>query len=200
MISVLKLPFVFDSQRLKEDLQNFAPVDWTPHFNTQYYEGDWSGIALRAPKGATVNQLYPDPTAEDGYADTEMLARCRYIPEVLAAFRCEMESARFLRLGAGANIREHRDFRLGYEDGVVRLHIPVQTNPQVEFFLDGQSVDMKEGETWYLNFNLKHRVKNGGASDRVHLVIDCLLNDWLAAFFPSEENAERETRNDAFDR
>jgi hypothetical protein len=189
MIPVLKLPFVFDSARLKNDLQSFAPTDWTPHFNTRYYEGDWSGIALRAPKGTAVNQLYPDPTAKDGYAETAMLERCDYIPEVLAAFRCELESARFLRLGAGANIREHRDYQLGYEDGFIRLHIPVQTNSQVEFYLDGQSVEMREGEAWYLNFNLKHSVKNGGASDRVHLVIDCVLNDWLRAFFPPEDSA-----------
>ena len=115
-----------------------------------------------------------------------MLARCSYVAEVLATFKCELESARFLRLGAGSNIREHRDYQLGYEDGVVRVHIPVQTNPQVEFYLDGQKIDMKEGEVWYLNFNLKHRVVNGGESDRVHLVVDCALNDWLRAFFPLE--------------
>jgi hypothetical protein len=187
MIPVLKLPFVFDARRLKDDLRNFAVGDWIPHFNTRYYEGDWSGIALRAPKGAKVNQIYPDPVAKDGYEDTEMLARCKYIPEVLAAFQCEMESARFLRLGAGANIREHRDYQLGFEDGFARIHIPIQTNRQVEFYLDGQSVEMSEGEAWYLNFNLKHRVSNGGETDRVHLVVDCLLNDWLRSFFPHEE-------------
>jgi aspartyl/asparaginyl beta-hydroxylase (cupin superfamily) len=98
-----------------------------------------------------------------------------------------MESARFLRLGAGANIREHRDYQLGFEDGFARIHIPVQTNRQVEFYLDGQSIEMSEGEAWYLNFNLKHRVSNGGETDRVHLVVDCLLNDWLRSFFPHEE-------------
>ena len=186
MISILKFPFAFDSQSLKNDLQNFAPNDWTPHFNVHYYEGEWSGIAFRAPANTTVNQLYPDPAAKDGYADTEMLARCEYIPEVLSAFKCEMESARFLRLGAGSRIREHRDYQLGYEDGVVRIHIPIATNPQVEFYLDGQSVEMKEGEAWYLDFNLKHRVTNGGATARVHLVLDCVLNDWLKAFFPQQ--------------
>lgn len=130
-------------------------------------------------------QLYPDPTASE-YADTEMLAPCSYVPEVLSAFKCETESARFLRLTAGSTIREHRDHKLGFEDGVVRVHIPVQTNPQVEFFLDGKPVEMKEGEAWYLNFNLKHSVANRSAEDRVHLVIDCILNDWLREFFPSE--------------
>jgi hypothetical protein len=38
---------------------------------------------------------------------------------------------------------------------------------------------MKEGECWYHNFNLPHRVANRGTADRVHLVLDCVLNDWL---------------------
>lgn len=184
MISTLKFPFAFDAERLKNDLRKFASGDWTPHFNTGYYEGDWSGIALRAAKDAHM-QLYPDPSATE-YADTEMLARCSYVPEVLSAFKCETESARFLRLTAGSTIREHRDHKLGFEDGVVRVHIPMQTNAQVEFFLDGKPVEMKEGEAWYLNFNLKHSVVNRSAEDRVHLVIDCILNDWLREFFPTE--------------
>jgi len=184
MISILKFPFSFDGERLKNDLRNFAPEDWTPHFNTQYYEGDWSGIALRAAKSANV-ELYPDPTATE-YVDTKWLARCAYVPEVLAAFQCEIESARFLRLTVGSNIREHRDFKLGFEDGFVRVHVPMQTNRQVEFYLDGEFLQMNEGEAWYLNFNLKHSVKNGGTQDRIHLVIDCVLNDWLREFFPSE--------------
>jgi hypothetical protein len=58
MITKLKFPFTFDSDALKKDLQKFSNEDWTPHFNTSYYEGDWSGVALRAPKNALV-QLYP---------------------------------------------------------------------------------------------------------------------------------------------
>ena len=184
MISTLKFPFGFDAARLKNDLARFAPEDWTPHFNKQYYEGDWSGIALRAAKDAHVD-LYPDPTAT-AYENTEMLARCSYLPEVLAAFRCEIETARLLRLTVGSNIREHRDYKLGYEDGFVRVHIPMQTNPMVEFYLDGELLRMNEGEAWYLNFNLKHSVRNDGAEDRIHLVVDCVLNDWLRKFFPAE--------------
>jgi len=181
MISVLRLPFKFDSKSLQSDLRNFTPADWTPHFNVHYYEGDWSGIALRATKGAHV-QLYPDPTAT-GFEDTAMLLRCSYIPEVLKAFECELETVRFLRLGAGASIREHRDYKLSVEDGVARVHIPVKTNSQVEFYLDGKRIEMQEGEAWYLNFNLHHSVKNTSGEDRVHLVVDCIVNDWMRDFF-----------------
>jgi hypothetical protein len=42
---------------------------------------------------------------------------------------------------------------------------------------------MREGECWYVNFNLAHAVENRGASDRVHLVIDGLVNDWVRTVF-----------------
>jgi hypothetical protein len=48
MIPTLRLPFQFDKEKLRRDLELFGPGDWTPHFNTGYYEGDWCGIALRA--------------------------------------------------------------------------------------------------------------------------------------------------------
>lgn len=182
MISTLKLPFVFDSGKLKNDLNKFAESDWTPHFNTQYYEGDWSGIALRSTRNAKLGGLYPDPTAEE-FEDTGYLSRCDYLPEVLKTFKCELESARLLRLGAKARILEHRDYKMSFEDGVARIHIPVLTNPQVEFFLDKKPVQMSEGEVRYLNLNLPHSVINHGTNERVHLVIDCLVNDWLREFF-----------------
>jgi len=188
MVPVLKFPFAFDAERLKADLRPFGPADWTPHFNTQYYEGDWSGIALRTTKNAHV-PLYPDPTVSE-FVDTAMLARCSYVPDVLRTFECDLKIVRFLRLGAGAAIRSHQDFDLGFEDGQARVHIPIVTNLQVEFHLDEQLVQMREGEAWYLNFNLFHRVENKGSDARVHLVIDCVVNDWLRSFFPVEDQAQ----------
>jgi aspartyl/asparaginyl beta-hydroxylase (cupin superfamily) len=97
-----------------------------------------------------------------------------------------------MRLKAGSSIREHRDYQLGFEDGEVRLHIPVVTNTEVEFVLDGVRSDMKEGECWYHNFNLPHRVANRGTVDRVHLVLDCVVNDWLREMLLSTEAAGTE--------
>ena len=181
MIATLKLPLSFDLQALKRDLQNLAPEDWTPHFNTQYYEGDWSGVPLRAPANAHVS-LYPDPTAEE-YVDTEVIVRCPSVSDALEKFECETESVRFLRLGAGAVIREHRDYKLSVEDGIARVHIPIKTSPDVEFYLDGTRLEMKEGEAWYLNFNLPHSVRNNSLDERIHLVIDCIVNDWFRELF-----------------
>jgi hypothetical protein len=183
MLATLKLPFTFDPKWLQAELAQIQPDEWVNHFNTSIYEGDWSGVALRSVGGAALT-LYPDPTATGQFSDTAILGRCPYYQTVLATFHCPLTSVRLLRLKAGSSIREHRDYRLGYEDGEVRLHIPVLTNPAVAFFLQGERVWMRAGECWYLNVNLKHRVDNQSTADRIHLVIDCVVNEWLAAFFP----------------
>jgi hypothetical protein len=185
MVPILKLPFSFDPDRLKADLATFADDDWVPHFNKPYYEGEWSGIALRSV-GGVAKQLYPDPSATASFADTSNLDHCPYLREVLATFQCPLLSVRLLKLKARSNIREHKDFNLGYEDGEFRLHVPVVTNPNVKFFLNNERVIMGEGECWYLDLNLRHRVENESDADRVHLVIDCVVNDWVRALFEAE--------------
>jgi hypothetical protein len=185
MLKSYKLPRSFNPDHLKAELARFQPDEWVPHFNTRYYEGEWSGIALRAV-GGKAGQLYPDPTATDDFADTPMLARCPYFQEVLAAFHCPLTSARLLKLAARSSIREHKDYKLGFEDGEMRVHVPVVTNLDVAFFLAGEQVIMQEGEAWYLDLNLPHRVENHSDLDRIHLVIDCVVNDRVRELFPAE--------------
>lgn len=180
--ATLKLPLQFDARLLQHDVDQFAAPEWQAHFNRQVYEGDWSGIALRAFPNAAV-PLFPDPSSPQEFCDTPALARLQYVPTVLASIQTEIRSARLLKLASGANIRRHRDYQLSPEDGEVRLHIPVYTAPEVEFILNEQRVSMAEGELWFLNFNLYHSVHNASARDRIHLVVDCVFNDWLRGFF-----------------
>lgn len=178
MQATFRLSVTFDAARLQADLDNIVGGDYVPHFNTRTYEGDWSAVPLRSV-GGRADHIYPDPTAKQAFADTPLLERCPYVREILAYFACPQQAVRFLRLKAGSIVKPHRDYELGFEDGEVRLHIPVRTNPDVVFLLDGKRVVMREGECWYNDFNLVHSVENRGASDRVHLVIDCVVNDWL---------------------
>jgi hypothetical protein len=99
------------------------------------------------------------------------------------ALDCPLTAVRLLGLGPGAAILEHSDYKLGYDDGAVRLHVPIVTAPEVEFFLDGVPVVMGPGECWYLNLNLPHRAANHSLRRRIHLVVDCILNDGLRARF-----------------
>jgi hypothetical protein len=182
MIDKLLFPFTFDVQKLQKEVFAFGDHEWIPHFNTGYYSGDWSAIPLRSA-GGDPRRIFPDPTGKIAYQDTPHLLSCPYIKEVVDSLQCEKVDVRLLRLRAGSSIREHSDYDLAYEDGEVRVHIPVVTNARLEFFLNKERVEMKEGECWYLNFNLPHSVVNGGTNDRIHLVIDCKVNDWMTAAF-----------------
>ena len=176
--ATLKLAPHYDATRLEHDLNQIVGSEFIPHFNKRYYEGDWSVVPLRSVGGRS-DQIYPDPTATNKYADTPLLDRCPYVREVLTSLECQLQAVRFLRLKAGSVIKEHMDYNLSLEDGELRLHIPVTTNPEVEFVLDGHRIVMNPGELWYCNFNLPHRVTNHGSTDRIHLVIDCFVNDWV---------------------
>ncbi|HTA29939.1 MAG TPA: aspartyl/asparaginyl beta-hydroxylase domain-containing protein [Candidatus Cybelea sp.] len=178
MRASLKLPMRFEPALLQADLREITAEAFVAHFNVRYYQGDWSVAPLRSI-GGRADHIYPDPTAKNAFADTPLLARCPYVRHVLASFPCPQQAVRFMRLKAGSTIKEHSDYKLAFEDGEVRVHIAVVTNPEVEFVLNGVRVDMKEGESWYHNFNLPHRVANHGTADRVHLVVDCVLNEWL---------------------
>ncbi len=182
MTDTLKFPFEFNIEKMQKEVLAFRAEEWVPHFNKGYYSGDWSAIPLRSVGGNPL-RIFPDPSGTGKYMDTPHLSRCPYLQTVLGSLECEKIDVRLLRLKAGSEIREHSDYDLSFEDGEVRLHIPVMTNPKMEFYLNGKRVVMKEGECWYLNLNLMHRVANRGLTDRIHLVIDCRVNPWLEAFF-----------------
>ena len=173
-----RLPLRFDVGGLQTDLAGLVAGEWAAHFNGGYHDGGWTGIGLRTV-GGDAKSLYPRPDAD--YADTPLLARCPHIRAALAELRAPLHAVRLLRLAAGAVIREHCDDRLSLADGAARLHVPIATNPGVEFYLDGVRLPMAEGECWYVDFSLPHRVQNLGATDRIHLVVDCAVSDWLLA-------------------
>jgi len=186
LASFCRLPLNFDAERVKADLAKTSRMDWRTHFNAQYHNGGWTGIALRSAAGDPAN-LYPEPVGNTDYADTPVLASLPNIRSAIEGFQCRLESVRLLRLAAGGHIHEHRDYGLGLDLGTVRLHIPLIAGPEVEFYVDGMRILMQEGECWYLDLSLPHRVQNLGKADRIHLVLDCKVDDWLLSLFPSEE-------------
>jgi hypothetical protein len=180
----LRLPFSFDPDLLVSDLQKLASVDWIKHFVKQNYDGDWSVLPLRGNAGAThpVMMIYADPGAT-AFEDTPMLHGSAYFRAVLNTFECPLQTVRLMRLTPGSRIKEHTDLELSLEEGCARIHIPITTNPYVEFYLNGARVVMDSGSAWYLRLSDPHRVANNGTADRVHMVIDAVADDWLRALF-----------------
>lgn len=178
----VKLPVNFDADALRADLDALAGLDWTEHFVKQNFEGDWSVLPLRGNAKAThpIQMIYPDHTATE-FVDWPPLERTPMFREVIAALGSPVRYARLMRLTPGSVIKEHFDMDLMAEMGTARVHVPVTTNPDVEFLLNRERVDMKPGETWYLRLSDPHSVANRGASDRIHLVLDVEVDDAFEA-------------------
>ncbi len=194
MIKYLQLKRNFDVAQLKAETNRLATSWWKEHYNKKHYEGGWSVLPLRSVGGDPENHysIHSSSDTMRTYKDTPLMDGCPYIKSVLDFFECEKTTVRLMKLEAGAIIKEHTDYEMSFEEGEARFHIPVQTNDKVEFYLQDERVPMQEGECWYLNLSLKHRVSNLGTEDRVHLVIDCRVNDWLKKMFIENATLQKE--------
>ena len=185
IIKYLKLPVQFNAEVLQAETAALAGVYWKMHYNKKHYSGNWSIIPLRALNGdpELTYSVHASAAGYMPYDDTPLLQQCPYMQQVLNQFSCEKTSVRLMKLDAGAVINTHCDQDMAYEQGEIRLHIPVSTNPGVAFYIEEERIPMQEGECWYLNLQLPHRVRNDGQADRVHLVIDCQVNEWVHELF-----------------
>jgi len=183
----VRLPVSFDGDRLAEGLNRITGAVWVEHFVKQNYEGDWSVLPLRYSAGAThpILQAYSDPSTTE-YAYSPLLDSAPEIRAAIDWFQCDLQTVRLMRLTPGSIIKEHCDYDLAAEWGTARIHIPITTNPLVEFMVNRVPVPLEAGSAWYLRLSDPHSVANRGATDRVHLVIDCVTNDWLTSQLGAE--------------
>jgi quercetin dioxygenase-like cupin family protein len=176
----LRLPLAFDLARMQAELALIGADEWIAHFNTDAYENGWSCVPLRSAGGSARHIM---PVDGEPYRDTPVLARCPYLRQVIDSFACDKQSVRLMALAPGAVIKEHRDPGTALQEGLTRLHVPLQTSPEVLFTVDGDAVHFGAGHAWYLDASCRHAVHNRGTLARVHLLIDCVSNDWLAHLF-----------------
>jgi hypothetical protein len=177
----LLLPFSLEVPKLLHDLDICLGHEWPKHHNTKDYAGSWTSIALRSPSGKA-QDTYAH-SSQDEYIDTALMAKCDYFRSIIDRFECKKETIRLLRLAPGSIIKEHCDRGEAYEYGAFRVHIPLTTDKQVIFTIDGHQLHMAAGECWYASFHLPHSVAHNGAKDRVHLIIDCCRNEWSDKLF-----------------
>jgi aspartyl/asparaginyl beta-hydroxylase (cupin superfamily) len=199
MIYYLQLQQHFDATMMQTEVNRLTESWWKEHYNKKHYEGSWSVIPLRAAGGDPQNiySIHVSANSTLAYQDTPLLDECPCLKKVIDFFQCEKTAVRLMKLNAGAVIKEHTDHDMNFEEGEARFHIPVITNDQVDFFIRDEKIPMREGECWYLNLSLKHRVTNAGSTDRIHLVIDCIVNDWMKELFETGTKLKKEIDDSA---
>ena len=159
----IRLPLSFDVDRMQAEVDAVGESEWRPH--PQGHPGN-SALPLTAVNG--------DPL-DDGVAGpmlpTPQLARCEYLQQVLASFETVIGRSRLMRLESESEATLHSDTNYYWADRV-RIHVPVRTDPAIEFVCNGKSVHMKAGEAWIFDAWQLHNVLNPTGGARVHLVAD----------------------------
>ena len=89
------------------------------------------------------------------------------------------------RMAPGGIIHPHRDQNAAAK-WPHKIHIPLQTNEGVTFYVDGAGHHFAEGEAVEVNNMGLHAVENRGTTDRIHLIFEYYDADqpepeWLAA-------------------
>jgi aspartyl/asparaginyl beta-hydroxylase (cupin superfamily) len=79
----------------------------------------------------------------------------------------------FALLPPNGKIEEHWD-----SDDILmssyRIHLPIKTNKNVNFFINNKIYSFKEGIAYEFNNQLLHSVENNSLDDRIHLLFDVL--------------------------
>lgn len=180
--AAFKLPFQFNPIKLKQDLDICFNYDFLQNYIPANYNGKNYILPLRSIDGK-LNAPAALPNQQHRYKDTIVMEKCYYFRESINLFLCDKEAIRLMNLPPGANINTHVDDFCGYEDGLFRVHIPITTNDEVYFTLNDKRIVMESGQVWYTNVNLPHSVANKGNTNRIHLVMDCVRNEWSDELF-----------------
>jgi len=180
--AAFKLPFQFDPIKLKQDLDICFNYNFLQNYISDNYNGKNYILPLRSIDGK-LNSSAALPDQQDRYKDTIVMEKCHYFRESISLFLCNKEAIRLMNLPPEAKVNTHVDDFCGYEDGLFRVHIPITTNDDVYFILDDKRIVMEPGQVWYTNVNLPHSVANKGKTNRIHLVMDCIRNEWSDELF-----------------
>lgn len=185
-------------KRIMDKIDKLGDI-FANHYSNYNKGKSWSAISLQGyssditmiEKPAEMNKKWIAEHKDVEYhiQKTEMYNIFKEeIDEILEKYiGAETQRIRFMRLekNQGELVRhtDQTDKEVGVEIGdIMRLHIPIKTNEDVIFNVwDTNNVklqkNMDEATLWYLDMRKPHRALNGGSEERIHLVIDVIVND-----------------------
>ena len=156
--AVLAIPeAVWDAENADKP-NRFEALDKTRHIVLRFVDNfqDWRQShdrPLWAQWRALIEPVLAQATRPYGYARAAF-------PRVMLA-----------RMAPGGVIKPHRDANPAAK-WPHKIHVPIQTNDKVVFFVEGIGYRMAEGEAFEVNNMGVHAVENNGDSDRIHLIFE----------------------------
>lgn len=168
---------------------NFRFIGYTPNFKElrddvlQLTKEDWSRFKYRQQnivghRDTMTVPLIFDYRGLSGHIEHRQYER--FVPHLDAIARYladngepqSMLRSNLVLLKAQCSIGRHID-KGEFLQSSRRVHIPIVSNRDCIFEVDGELLHLPEGQMWEVNNTGKyHSVANGGLTDRIHLIID----------------------------
>ena len=162
-VPFLQLPLRFDADRVAQEIAALGEDVWRPH--PQGYAGN-SALPLIAAHGNANSDAVRGPMRA-----TEHLERCPYLQQVLHSLGAVLGRSRLMRLAGQAEVTPHVDIDYYWREHV-RVHLPVVTQPEVQFHCGGEVTHMAAGDCWIFDTWRNHKVINSADRARIHIVAD----------------------------
>ena len=176
----------------------FLP-EFTNHYSNYNKGKSWSALSLRGyssdpsfiTKPSEMNDKWKEENSQQVFLmqDTALYDMFPEVRELLKSFDSEIHRIRFMKLSpGGGELQRHTD-QVDSDSGgsigkLARLHFPIKTNSDVKFTVwnlnaEPETVNMNVGECWFLDTRKPHKAINGGNEERIHLVVDVLVNEQI---------------------
>lgn len=153
---------------------SLTEYDWNKYKERKNIQGVAGGFTDTIPLIFDINR---DMTSKIIHEKYEMFEK--YITEIEQVAQdvfgpVTVKQAMLARLKSGSVIKKHKDKSL-ITVSTHRIHLPVITNPDCIFTIEGESKHLKMGDVWAMdNAGKYHSVVNNGITDRVHLIVDVI--------------------------
>ena len=146
---------------------NLRQKIYKPHYDTETRPLRWSLLNLRDILEEAEKGKYYD--LFDGDEITQQINKKLY------NFYGDGKIVRMIltKLKPNSKIEPHIDYGKSLKI-CHRIHIPLATNQNVIFWINGEEKNLKENEMWEIDNSKKHAVYNNSNLNRIHLIVDFL--------------------------
>lgn len=142
---------------------------------SEYQSGGWHTAMLYNGSGkAAHNEI-----AEGQAKPTEVMEQLPATKAFLDKLGLDYFAVRVAKADPDAYLWEHKDYIELGPSNKLRLHLPVASNSKARMQFNNFSVHMAPGYLWKLSPVVNHAISNEGDESRVHLILDCYVNENL---------------------
>ena len=167
-------------RRLQEEISAIT-IPWKEEYS-EYQTGGWLTLSLMNNTGNAVDTLITDAEA----IPTDLLETMPEMHTFLNGLGLKYMWVRLANMKPGAGLWEHVDYTDLDEVPRFRLHLPITDVPEAFLIIKGYKIRMKPGYMWKLDPTRNHAATNFGSVDRIHLLIDCYVDDHLTRLMEQE--------------